>query len=325
MAKKSESYDLDLGNEPVRRMVVPEYTEQETPQEGDKNRHSEDSAFTSCLLNKKVIVRHVPRQGGLVTSSKHELSGGMANNATRQYIVKVDASGMLKQVLTKAEQEYLEYLMDLPKGALNIHKRENNFWYNKAVTLTKQDTILDLNSPLDFINYKILLTNDGEIAASQETLDDKPKATYKFVIIDEDNDFKKTTIKMNTAMECIKAYGKLEDDSELLKTVLEILSGKPVSEDSKLIFLQSKVYEFVVSNPALTVKILKDPLLKTKALIKKAVTRNIIAKRGDYFYIADTNTPLCESKQNPTFNNAAKYLDDPRNQVLKLSIIEKIK
>ncbi len=326
MARRKESeYDLDLGNEPVRRMVTPEYTEPAVQETHNTERYSDGEGLQSCLLNKKVIVRHVPRQGGLVTSTKHELSGGMATNATRQYIVKVEPSGMLKQVLTKAEQDYLEYLMDLPKGALNIHKRENNFWINKTVTLTKQDTFLDLSNPMDFINYKILLTNDGEIAASQETLDDKPKATYKFVIIEEDNDLKKTTVKMNIAMECIKAYGKLEDDAELLRTALEILSGKPLSEDSKLVFLQSKVYEYVVSNPSLTVKILKDPLLRTKALVKKAVTRNIIAKRGDFFYLADTNTPLCESKQDPTFNNAAKYLEDPRNQVLKLSITEKLK
>ena len=328
MARKKESeYDLDLGNEPVRRMVTPEYTQPEMQEYNtiNANTHTDNRELVNCLLNKKVIVRHVPRQGGLVTSAKHELSGGMASNAIRQYIVKIDSSGALKQVLTRQEQDYLEYIMDLPKGTLNIHKRDNNFWLNKSVSLTKQDTFLDLSNPVDFINYKILLTNDGEIAASQETLDDKPKATYKFVIIDEDNDFQKTTIKMNLAMSCIKAYGKLEDDAELLKTVLEILSGKSVSEDSKLVFLQSKVYEYVVSNPGLTVKILTDPMLKTKALLKKAVSRNIIAKRGDYYYTSDTNTPLCESKQHPTFNNAAKYLDDPRNQVLKLSILEKIK
>ena len=72
-------------------------------------------------------------------------------------------------------------------------------------------------------------------------------------------------------------------------------------------------------------KTITDPLLKTKILIKKAVEAGIISKRGDYYYLTESNTPLCNNNEDPTLTVAAKYLNIPRNQEMMFSIQAKLK
>ena len=65
--------------------------------------------------------------------------------------------------------------MGLEINALSIYKKEDNYWENYRIRLTKQDTTLDLSYPEDFIKYKVLLANTNNIAKNVETLQDKPK------------------------------------------------------------------------------------------------------------------------------------------------------
>jgi hypothetical protein len=41
----------------------------------------------SCLRNERVIVKHVPKETGMVTNPKHILYGGLAENSYKGYTV----------------------------------------------------------------------------------------------------------------------------------------------------------------------------------------------------------------------------------------------
>ena len=123
----------------------------------------------NCLRNKKVIVRHVPKVSGLVSNPKHIYYGGMAENAIRYYTVPQLQSGKYVNVLTNDEKEFLEETMGLEVNALSIYKKENNYWDNFKIRLTKHDTVLDLSYPDDYIKYKVLLANEDMIAKSITT------------------------------------------------------------------------------------------------------------------------------------------------------------
>ena len=56
------------------------------------------------------------------------LDGGMAESATRTYVVPRLKSGIYKNVLTNEEKACLEEVMQLEPNALSIHKKTNNFW-----------------------------------------------------------------------------------------------------------------------------------------------------------------------------------------------------
>ena len=280
----------------------------------------------SCLRNERVVVRFVPKEGGMITNPKHILYGGMAEGAVRYFTVPVlQSTGAFKNVLTDAEKEYLEQVMGLEYNALSIYKKENNYWENFRVRLTKQDTYLNLSDPNDYIKYKVLLANTNFIADSLETLQDRPRATYQYVLIKEGESEKRESDNISTIMKCYKEYGKIENDADTLKCIVELLDKRPLAKGTKIEFLQGKANTLIQSNPGLFYSTVTDPTLPVKVLIKRAVEEGVISRRGDQYYLKSDNSPLCGSNEEPTLNTAAKYLSLPKNQELKLSIVAKLK
>lgn len=298
----------------------------ETPVERQTQATKYDKPLISCLRNERIIVRHVPKEGGLVTNPKHILYGGMAENAVRYFTVPIlESSGAYKNVLTDDEKAFLEEVMGLEYNALSVYKKENNYWSNYQVRLTKQDNFLDLSVPDDYIKYKVLKANSNFIADSLETLQDKPKATYQFVMIREGEEENNESEKLSATMRCYMEYGKIKDDRDTLKCIIELIDGRPIAANSKIELLQGKINNLIQADSKLFLKIITDPLLSTKVLINKAIEAGIISKRGDQYYLISSNSPLCGNNEDPTFNVAARYLNLPKNQELKLSIEAKIK
>lgn len=295
------------------------------------NKVEENKELVNCLRNERIIVRHIPRQSNMVQNPKHVLYGGMAENAVRVFVVPRLTSGKYVNVLTNDEKNYLEHIMGLEDNALSIHKREHNFWDDSnpdgiaKVLLKKQDNYLDLSDPSDYIKYKILIANKDWIAPSLKALEDHPKATYQYVIIGEGDETKSAKNNMSNTMMCYKEYGKIEEDTDTLRLIIETLDGRPVASTSKLEFLQTKVNDLIQANPKTFLKVITDKMLPIKVLIRKGVAAGIITKKGDYLYLRSDNKPLCEDGEDPTLNIAAKYLNNPKHQSIKFAIEAELK
>lgn len=329
-----EINDLDINELDIPMKEVPiNVQRKQTKKEQTKEIESNKQIPINCLRNERVIVRYLPRVTGIWGNNpKHVLAGGMSENASRVYVVpRLASSGMYVNVLTDNEKSFLEEAMGLEYNALSIYKKTDNFWDDSnesgigKVRLTKQDNYFDLSIPEDYIKYKILLANKDSIAPSLQVLQDTPKATYKFVIIREGEETKTAKNNMSITMQCYKEYGKVEDDANILRVVIETISGKPTASTSKLEFLQTKINELIQLDGKLFLKVITDPLLLTKVLIKKSIEAGLIANRGNYLYLRETNLPLCEDGEEPTLNIAAKYLNSPKHQEIKFSLEAKLK
>ena len=329
-----EINDLDINELDIPMKEVPiNVQRKQTKKEQTKEIESNKQIPINCLRNERVIVRYLPRVTGIWGNNpKHVLAGGMSENASRVYVVpRLASSGMYVNVLTDSEKAFLEEAMGLEYNALSIYKKTDNFWDDSnesgigKVRLTKQDNYFDLSIPEDYIKYKILLANKDSIAPSLQVLQDTPKATYKFVIIREGEETKTAKNNMSITMQCYKEYGKVEDDASILRVVIETISGKPTASTSKLEFLQTKINELIQLDGKLFLKVITDPLLPTKVLIKKSIEAGLIANRGNYLYLRETNLPLCEDGEEPTLNIAAKYLNSPKHQEIKFSLEAKLK
>lgn len=289
-----------------------------------------NTGAVSCLRDTVITVRHLP-QPGTISDPKHVLYGGMAENATITFTVPRLRSGVFVDVLTKDEKAFLEEVMGLEEGAMNVYNKTNNFWDNSTeggiskVRLTKQDTQLHLNNPIEYIYYKILLANKNQIAPDLQTLADRPKATYKFVLISNNDVNTVAKSKMSTKMQCYVEYGKIENNPEILRAVIEIITAKPIAGNTKLEFLQTKAGELIEADAKIFLNVVKDPLLPTRVLIKKAVEQGFISKKGDWYYLRSDNTPLCEGGEEPTMTSAARYLANPKRQQMKLSLEAQVK
>ena len=289
------------------------------------------AATVNCLRNERVIIRHIPKESGMVTNPKHILFGGMAENAVRTFVVPRLSSGMFVNILTDSEKAFLEEVMGLEYNALSIYKKVDNFWNDSnesgisRVRLTKQDNYLNLADPEDYIRYKILLANKDYIAPSLQALQDSPKATYQFVIISEGDETKSAKDNMSATMKCYKEFGKIENDINTLRVIVETIDGRPTAPTAKLEFLQGRINALIQADSKIFLRVITDPMLSTKVLIKRAIEAGLISNRGNYLYLKSDNTPLCEVNEEPTLNIAAKFLNAPKNQEIKFALEAKLK
>lgn len=326
MAKEVEVMlddDSIMSETPMQEVeVTPKQTKQKQAKQATR---VIEETVVNCLRNERVIVKHVPKESGIVRDPKHILYGGMAEGAVRWFTVPRLTSGMYVNVLTNAEKAYLEEIMGLEYNALSIYNKTDNFWDNIQVRLTKQDNILNLADPDDFIKYKVLLANKDFIAPSLQDLEDHPKATYQFVIIHENEETNASKKKMNATMQAYMEFGKIQDNADVLRLIIETIDGRPTSKNSKIEFLQEKVGKLIQADAKLFVRVATDPLLNTKVLIKKSIEGGLISNRGGMLYLKADGTPLCEDNEEPTLSIAAKYLNMPKHQELKFSLEAKLK
>lgn len=290
----------------------------QTAVEGDDN-------LVNCLRNERVIIRFVPKQTGLVSNPKHILYGGMAESAIRWFTLPRLSSGMYVNALTDKEKAYLEDIMGLEYNALSIYKKIDNFWDNYTVRLTKQDNFLNLADPEDYIKYKVLLANKDYIASSLQELQDKPKMTYQFVIVQEGEEAKTAKKEMNATMQSYMKFGEIQDDTNKLRVIIETIDGRPLAKTTKIEFLHEKINKLIQADPKLFLRVTEDQYLDTKVLIKRAIEEGLISNRGGLLFLKSDGTPLCGDNEEPTLSIAAKFLSTPKRQELKFSLEAKLK
>lgn len=331
MAKKVEEFDIDLNQQEMMEEITIAPAQEEEKKRVIKAASSTGKELVSCLRDEIISLRFIPKTYCNVSDPKHVLFGGMSGESKRTFVVPRTQSGSLVAVLTEQERVFLEHYMGLEEGTMLPHKRKNNFWEPGnpegiySVTVNKTGTRLNLASPEDYIRYKILLANTDTIAASLAVQEDLPKATYQFVCVSETEETKAANDKMNITMKCYMEYGKISEDFNTLKYLVELLEMKPIAPRTKIEFLQSRINSIIQSNSRAFYDAVRDPYRDTKVMIKEAVAAGILTMKGNFIYVRETNQPLCGNDADPTINVAAQFLNLPSNQELLLTIQAKLK
>lgn len=277
----------------------------------------------NCLKNEKVIVRFLKKQRGSVQDPNSPLFGGMADTSSYTIVVPRDSSGTIKNILDENEKSFIEKKLGLEEDSLSVYKRDNNYWCTSTtgcinkVVLSKRGLILDLNNVEDYIKYKILLANPNLVCPSLEDLEDRPKNTYLFVLVNQAAETKAVGDKANLKYKCFMLYHKYKDNMSVLRCIVELMEGKKVSSETKLEYLQSMVTNLIETDKKRFKEIADDEYLEYKALIKEGTEKGIISMRNGLYYFKEDSSPLCNDYEEPRLSVAAKYLASPANQELK--------
>lgn len=270
------------------------------------------------LRNEKIYVRFVPRDNGL--PKNHVCFGGRVDGASDSFVVPVlRSTGQYKNILTNAEKDFLEEALGLDYNALSVYKRDNNYWDNYRVRIdnAKEGLHLNLSDPEDYIKYKVLLANSDIIAPSVQERIDRPKATYRYELVRENDEDVLEGAKFDAKKQSYKEFGKIEDDLDTMRVLVELLDARPYSQNEKAVFLKSRISNLIDSDPKKFLAQITDPLLHAKVLIRRGTEVGVLTKRGDYYYLKSDNSPLCDAGEDPTLSIAAKYLNLPSHQDIK--------
>lgn len=270
------------------------------------------------LVNEEVFVRFVPQPTGFgITDKKHVGYGGLFDGNSVTVCVPVLSNGNFKNILTNEEKDFLENALGLDSNALSVYKTENNYWKNYKIRIEKEGLKLNLSDPNDYIRYKVLLANKNIVAPSVQERIDRPKATYRFEIVRSGEEASMESLKMDSTMESYKEFGKIENDIDTLRVLVELLDGRPYSSTESAVFFKSRVNQLIQKDPKRFLQYIKDPLLHTKMIIRRSVELGKVSMKNDYYYLASSGAPLCEQNEKSTLSVAARFLNQPANQDIK--------
>jgi len=269
------------------------------------------------LPNEIVTVKYIKRKKGMASNvgDDHVISGGMLSGSVKKFPAPLLKNGSIANVLTKDEKLYLEDVTGLD---LSVY---GEFWTNHYVSLFKDDNSFDLSNPMDYISYKILLFCKDDIARTWK--ERNLKQTYQFVITSGEEEMTEKKVGFDNKKEAFKLYGKIEEDKDKLIGVLSLLTNKPISKETSLKWLQTKVEEFIDTKPESFVTLIKDKSLETKLLVNEAIDKGVILKNSNKYSTVD-GLDLCENGQIATFENAISYLDNAKHQDVRALVEAKI-
>lgn len=283
-----------------------------------KKINTDEVAFE--LPDKRVIIKHIPRNKGIAVNlpNNHIISGGMLVNSTKKFTAPLQRNNVVKNVLTDAEKKHLEKVTGLD---LSVY---GDFWTDFTVTLRKEDSanMLDLLNPMDYISFAVLRSLDKvSIAPSWE--DRNKNLDYEFAITYEGDDIISSKKSFSVKAEAFKAYGKIEDNRDLLIVVQRLLSNRPISKDTSLEWVQSEVGQIVDNEPEKFLSVINDTGFHTKVLIYKGIDNGYILKNGNR-YSTEDGLELCNAGEIPTLEKAVEFLDEPKNGDIRSLIEAKI-
>jgi hypothetical protein len=280
---------------------------------------------TAFLKARVVKVKFIPKPTKEITNPNH-VAYGRKLDGTYDYISPPRLrSDKMKNILTDEEKQGLEFLL---RRDLSIY---GDFWrgYKMGgmfpIALGKEDKILKLDVPEDYIIYKVLL-NSEIVAKSLEDMRVKPRESYRYVLIEEGEDEKADAEKISEQAEAFTFYSKYSNDRRALRFILSQL-GKRSNLNAKLSFLQTEVGKSinVPKEREIVLNLSKNKNFEIMALLEEAWGLGVVDKiNGNYFTKEGEPIASEEEADKPDIHAAGRFLSSPFGQEMRLAIEKRV-
>jgi len=185
----------------------------------------------------------------------------------------------------------------------------SEYWNNFYIRTAGKDIILNLEDPLDEVKYHFLKNHKrvkDSIFAN--------KATANFVLVNKEEESKRTNLFNRTKRSAIAEFEKMTPDE--MRKALRIFGKSAENLSSDIV--ENRLFEIVEGDPTgFMDKWAKNPNKETQWLIERAVSMNIVRKNKRlYTYGTDTIGHGVE--------DVISYLDDPKNQDVRIAVRQAI-
>tara|TARA_R110000796_G_scaffold202062_1_gene318320 strand:+ start:3794 stop:4723 length:930 start_codon:yes stop_codon:yes gene_type:complete len=285
---------------------------------------SRETVYTGFLKNETVLIQYIPKPTKEITNPSHVAYGGKLQGTFDMISPPRLDKGRMKNILSNEEKEGLEFLMSRD---LSIY---GDFWksYRKGgmfpIALSKDDVSLNLSVPEDYITWKVLL-NTMLVADSTDKLKNEYRASYKYVMVKENEGSKVEEDRINDKAEAYAFYSDLANSPDSLRYILRKL-GKHTHAGQDLTFLRKEVGKAIeiIDSREILLKIKSDKLFKEKIILEEAFTLGVIDKISNQYFTKE-NENISGTGEEPTEHNAARFLGSPVGQEMRLAIEARVK
>lgn len=206
--------------------------------------------------------------------------------------------------LTEDEAKRLEKEIGYPEGHLSPY---SDFWNTFAIKLTTKEIILHTERPYDELQY-LFLKGHKRVANGLNNV--KPNNDY--ILINKDSEAEESNRLNKVKRQAIIEFNKLS--VEEMRKALRLYGYKSDAMSNEVV--ESKLFELVEKDPNKFFLIwVNNKTKNTQFIIEAAIAKNVMRKsRNVYYYGTDIIGNSLE--------DAIGYLDDKKNQDLKLVIIQ---
>jgi len=274
------------------------------------------------LSSKKVLVKYIMNYKNGVTQKDHPIYGGKLDVATDVFYVKKNVStDAYMDPFTEDERKFVASQLGIEENRLSPHALKNSFWDEYTVSLNKLGETLNLSNVEDFIKLKVLLTNDGLISPNFSLIKNKP--SYRYYIVDEEEEITLKSESLNSKKDAYINYGKIESDKVKLSYIIWRLTERTVASNTKIDTIQAQLEGLLDTKTALFNKHFTDKLFEYKVLIYKGMINGVISRKSEEYYME--GSPIMTGGTTSNLENTAAFLADPINQEIKFLIEDRIK
>ena len=215
-------------------------------------------------------------------------------------------SGSIYTGLTPEEESYYEKTLGYEEGTL---ARSSEFWKTFCVKIGSKTLLLDDQYPRQEMIIKFL-SGHKRVATSLDKLD----AGKDYLLINREAEAVEANKKNKLRRDAVKEFDKLS--LEQMRKCLRLFGYKSDSMSNELV--ESKMFDIAEKeSDRFFAKWVNNKSKATEYLIETAISKNIIRRNKNmYFYGTETI--------GSSLDDTVSYLDDKKNQELKMSISSEI-
>lgn len=271
------------------------------------------------LENKKITVKAVDkyRTGFSKTSDGSTLYTG----CKQIFQAPTNQNDRLIPILTEEEQRWFEERMGLEKNALAFNNKDKSYWKDFRVTLDKKGKTLDLNDYEDFLSYRVLKASNS-IANSKEAIN---VLQHLFYMVTEDEELDASSKLSDRYEEASKLFASISKSDKKMANVLRLL-GKTVTVEANTKWLKSELVKIIEQKAKVPgqlnmddfIKAAGDKELDNRIFILDALEINEIFVEGSTYKLRAGDIIGYD------FSQALSFMNNPKNQQIKLLIEDRI-
>lgn len=277
--------------------------------ENKKNDTSVSNLTIDKLLkNKKINIKPITRHSALGKGHDGEF---LFTGAKFTTCLAVDRQkNQLIPILNREEQDIIERELQLKPGDLSFYKKDTPFWVKFRVELDKEGSTLDLSNVMDFLRYRVLLS-DKRIAKDWNSR--LQSGEYKFALVDEDEETKTTVTRKELNKKAYALFATIDSSASKMRQVILLTGKKTTSND--LDFLSAEIQKMIDSDINNFIRIMEDKNFKIKVFINECVEKRALDRTAKNGYAIKGGADIGKNLE-----EAIEFLEAPQNNAIKLKL-----
>lgn len=211
--------------------------------------------------------------------------------------------------IAEEERRELEIKLDLAPNELGAFSK---FWRDFTIHITDKNLELNLDNPMDYITYKVLMAS--ERVAESDKMEDrmkKPKAQY--AIFNEAETAKRENLKVTFKKKAWKIFNSTSVEEQ--KSILKLMGVN--AHNSTQTIVENKLSEIVENRPEDLINVYGQKDFKMKVFLSDCVRVKALRTNSGQYFFGDVHLGHDEE-------TTIVFLNDPENQEILLALKAKI-